>query len=136
MNSAGPHCAWYVYGTGGGDTHVDPGTATLATATWYYLTLAYDSTNGLKSYVNASSDGTAAAKGALSILNNPSTYIGNSPINAGRFWNGAIDECRIASVARDANWITTEYNNQNAPTTFQTLGAEVSLNPIVGLYTK
>jgi hypothetical protein len=41
-------------------------------------------------------------------------------------WNGLIDEVRISNVARSADWVTTEYNNQNAPGSFITLGTEIS----------
>src|SRR4029077_10889754 len=39
-------------------------------------------------------------------------------------WNGEIDEVRISSVTRSADWITAEYNNQNSPGTFITMGNE------------
>jgi len=41
-----------------------------------------------------------------------------------RFWHGNIDEVRISSTARDACWIETEYNNQNTPATFYSIGPE------------
>ena len=37
-------------------------------------------------------------------------------------WEGTIDELRIAIGARDINWIKTEFNNQNDPSTFYTIG--------------
>jgi MSHA biogenesis protein MshQ len=37
---------------------------------------------------------------------------------------GSIDELRIATVARTADWIAAEYANQSAPTLFYTVGAE------------
>jgi hypothetical protein len=111
------------------------GTHTLSTATWTYLTMTYDSTSGLVGYVNATSDASHAANGTAA-TNAIQTDIGQDHPNAGRFWNGALDEVRISSVARASDWITTEYNNQNAPSTFQTLGTEVSLNSIAGLFTK
>ena len=36
---------------------------------------------------------------------------------------GTIDELRIATVARSAGWIATEYANQSAPSTFYSVGA-------------
>lgn len=50
-----------------------------------------------------------------------STYAGTN-----EEWNGKIDEVRISSGVRSADWILAEYNNQSAPTTFYTLGAESS----------
>ncbi len=102
------------------------GSHTLSTATWYLLHLVYDSTNGLIGYVNGASDGTASAGTALSISGLTGVDVATDPINAGRFWNGKLDELRVSNVARSANWITTEYNNQNAPGTFETLGTEVA----------
>ncbi len=36
------------------------------------------------------------------------------------FLAASLDEARASNVARDIDWITTDYNNQNAPTTFIT----------------
>jgi hypothetical protein len=35
-----------------------------------------------------------------------------------------MDEVRLSSTALSANWIATEYNNQNTPGSFYTLGTE------------
>jgi hypothetical protein len=43
---------------------------------------------------------------------------------ANGYFPGAIDEVRISHVARSADWIRTEYNNQSSPSTFYTLGSE------------
>lgn len=108
----------------------DPGSHTLSTGTWYHLVMTYDSSAGLIGYVNGASDGTAAANGTAN-TNAISTFIGSDPSTGGRGWNGKIDQVTISSVARSANWITTEYNNQSAPGTFETLGTEVSLGGAV-----
>ena len=42
------------------------------------------------------------------------------------FFTGKIDEVRISNVARSAGWITTEYNNQNSPSTFYTLSSQAT----------
>lgn len=101
------------------------GSHTLSTATWYYLTATYSSAAGLTGYVNAASDQTAAANGNLANGASPNLKIANDPGVGTRFWNGTLDEVRVASVVRSADWITTEYNNQFAPGTFETLGTEV-----------
>lgn len=46
---------------------------------------------------------------------------------AGSFFPGTVDEPRILDTVKSADWIATEYNNQNATSTFYTLGAEVAL---------
>ena len=35
-----------------------------------------------------------------------------------------MDETRISNVARNSDWIATEYNNQSSPATFVTMGME------------
>jgi hypothetical protein len=41
------------------------------------------------------------------------------------FWPATyLDEVRLSSSTRSAAWITTEYNNQNSPGTFITMGSE------------
>ncbi len=40
--------------------------------------------------------------------------------------DGRIDEIRISSIARSADWIAAEYENQNSPGSFYSVGAEES----------
>ena len=42
----------------------------------------------------------------------------------GENFSGILDEARLSNVARSADWIAAEYNNQSSPATFYTLGAE------------
>jgi hypothetical protein len=95
-------------------------------AVWYYLVMTYDSTAGLVGYVNAASDHTVAANGTLNTTSSQ-TCLGQDINLSGSFFDGLIDEARVANVARSADWITTEYNNQNSPSTFYTVGTEVAL---------
>lgn len=104
------------------------GSNTLSTGTWYYLTASYSSSAGLIGKVNAGSDGTATADGNIDTATNKRTAIGEQGSTDSRRFNGSIDEVRLSSVARSADWITTEYNNQNAPGTFETLGTEVAFS--------
>ena len=46
-----------------------------------------------------------------------------SPGNA---FQGILDEIRVSKTARSASWLKTEYNNQNNPGGFYTLGTEES----------
>ncbi len=103
------------------------GSHTLSTNTWYFLAGTYNSTSGLIGYVNAASDGTVSANGAAKTNWTDHTAIGTDVSGGSNGFNGVIDEVRISSVARSADWITTEYNNQSAPGTFATLGTEVPL---------
>lgn len=104
------------------------GSHTLSTSTWYLITVTYNSTAGLVVYVNAASDVTQAASGTAS-ASSIAAAIGQQKSTGTRFFNGKIDEVRYCSVARSADWITTEYNNQVAPGTFESLGTEVAVTP-------
>lgn len=41
-----------------------------------------------------------------------------------------MDEVRLSKVLRAADWTTTEYNNQSAPTTFAPIGTEVNIGGV------
>lgn len=116
--------ALYLKATGG-VSYDGTGATTLSTGTWYYLTLVYSSGVGLIGYVNASSDATAGADGTLATSSQDLRFASDAA-NANREWNGAIDEVRISDTVRSADWITAEYNNQSSPSTFYTVGSEVS----------
>jgi hypothetical protein len=103
------------------------GTTTLSTSTWYYLVLTYNVTSGMVGYINAAVEKTVSPNGNLITSAVPAISVGRDSVTAGRFWNGSLDEARVATVARSADWVTTEYNNQNSPSTFYTLGTEVPL---------
>jgi len=44
----------------------------------------------------------------------------------GEEFNGLIDEVRVSNIARSADWIATEYNNQYTPSAFYSFGSEES----------
>ena len=93
------------------------GSATLSTGRWYYLTMAYDLVNGLTGYVNGALDGTASAEGPIT-TGSDSVWLGAHPSSAARFLNGLIDEARISTVARDANWVWAEWMNMASNNVF------------------
>lgn len=106
--------------TGGGSIVHD---TVLSADTWYYIVGVRSGTNGLL-YINAGTPKTGTG------FNDPSSRsdalvcgYNTYPPNA-LFPNAVVDELRVSNSARDANWITTEYNNQNSPATFYTIGAE------------
>ena len=52
-------------------------------------------------------------------------YIGYAPALWGTCGlTGSLDEIRLATVARSAGWISTEYANQKSPTSFYGVGNE------------
>jgi hypothetical protein len=46
------------------------------------------------------------------------------PNGADGYFDGDIDETRVSNIVRSPQWITTEYNNQNNPSTFYTIASE------------
>ncbi|RLS75286.1 MAG: DUF2341 domain-containing protein, partial [Planctomycetota bacterium] len=46
------------------------------------------------------------------------------PGAAERYYDGGLDEVRLATTTRTADWVLTEYNNQNNPGTYVTLTSE------------
>ncbi|MCX6685064.1 MAG: DUF2341 domain-containing protein [Methanoregula sp.] len=73
-------------------------------------------------------DGNAAAtnNAATGSATSPLTGLGGTQLAYhqpwGRYLPGIIDEVRISTSSLSADWIKTEYNNQNSPSTFYYLG--------------
>jgi Concanavalin A-like lectin/glucanases superfamily/Domain of unknown function (DUF2341) len=74
-------------------------------------------------------DGVQVASGSnasgIAYLNGANTYIGQHG-NGQTFFDfgGYIDEVRVSSSVRSADWVTAEYNNQSSPSTFYSMGTE------------
>jgi len=76
-------------------------------------------------YINAGGEATNTTSIATAAFD--VTYIAcASPGN--QHLSGYVDEIRIQIVARDDDWVTTEYNAQNAPASFYSMGAEQALS--------
>jgi hypothetical protein len=78
-------------------------------------------------------DGNVAATTAVTVgsATSPLTGLNGTQIARHQPWGthlpGILDEVRISNSRRSANWIITEYNNQNSPSTFYTVGARETL---------
>jgi len=86
-----------------------------------------DGTGNVKLYVN----GTLSSSASQSFFNLDSLTrpysIGGHPAFSGYNFNGIIDEARISNISRSADWIATEYNNQNGSSSFFSVGAAATL---------
>ena len=103
-------------------------TASFVTGNWYHIALVREgdsTTGGYKAYQNGVFKGSANT-GTLNAGN--IITLGNRPDTSGQEWNGYEDEVRISNVARSADWIKTEYNNQSSPSTFYSLSAETAVS--------
>jgi len=103
------------------------GTTGLSTGVWIYMGGTYDGAN-FKAFLNGAVDGT---NGQTGNADNPiggsgsRLAIGQSGGVGAAYADGIIDEPRISiGIARSADWFLSEYNNQNSPSTFYTVGAE------------
>jgi len=118
---------WYSGGTLLGSTSV------LTDGATYYLVGVAESLSSIKFYINGALDRTTTTD--LSSFNltavGSKIYIGEEGHAPGKTWQGSLDEVRISNVARSADWIATEYNNQFSPATFSSLGTEVPLSSTV-----
>jgi len=85
---------------------------------WHLYTTIIESGN-TKLYIDGGLGGSGTYK------NPTKTSFAISSSN-GYDWEGSIDEFRISNIARNANWILTEYNNINNATNggFHTLGTQ------------
>ncbi len=97
---------------------------TFSLGTFVHFVGTYDGANVIL-YINGVNNASSAMTGNIP-QNTSQLYISNNASNGANYWNGHIDEVRVLSVALPADWITTEYNNQNSPSTFYTLGSEVN----------
>ena len=110
-------------------------TALTATApnslfnTWIHVAVTYDNSNTSNRpliYLNGVSQTITIITAPVGTPNSSFAFvIGNSSAGV-RALQGNIDEVRFTNNLLSSSWILSEYNNQNSPSTFFTLGAETS----------
>lgn len=109
---------------------MNSGTATigslnvLASNTWYHAVATRDGAANLSFYLNGVFQGSGAIGALLDYSNN---FVISDVNNSTRF-KGMIDEMRFYTRVLSAEEILTQYNNQNSPSTFYSVGAEQRLN--------
>jgi len=120
-----------LYSSGNSRILIDTTNQVLTTGAWYYVSFTYSGNSvadGVKIYFNGGSV-------PLNVLYNTlsSTIVGSEPLCFGAsgtvsskrwFLDGTIDEERISSCTRSADWILTEYLNQEDPSAFFNVGFE------------
>jgi MSHA biogenesis protein MshQ len=122
-------------GTGGylldgvydGNTKIVISDSTMNDGNWHNAVMTHAS-NTLKLYVDGSFIGQNATSGAETTTGYwrmGSYKLANWPYSSGDgYFQGTLDEVRIAPVERSPEWIATEYLNQNSPPTFYSVGNE------------
>jgi Tfp pilus assembly protein PilX len=112
--------------TAGGSATSHNGTQAVAVNTWTHLAFTWDGSN-IRIYRNGQLAGGPFAKtGTMNASSRIIVIANNDDIPNNRYWNGTLDEVRLSTVARSAQWLQTQYNNQSSPSTFSVLGAEDS----------
>ncbi|MGA7985693.1 MAG: DUF2341 domain-containing protein, partial [Burkholderiales bacterium] len=104
------------------------GTCTLdanapAAGSWHYFVFTHSGTTNTLYMDGAqvASNTTALQTGAIGEF-----IWGSYTTTPAEPLTGQMDETRVSNTARSAAWIQTEYNNQNSPATFLSLGAQQS----------
>ncbi|MFA6190248.1 MAG: DUF2341 domain-containing protein [Candidatus Staskawiczbacteria bacterium] len=112
----------YHYGT------IPPGyhasTDTVPLNQWSHVAYTYNGSN-VTFYINGSLSGVISPRmGNISSVLWEKFMIGWDGQLGARYWIGGIDENRVSDVARSADWIATEYNNQSDPSSFYAVATE------------
>lgn len=106
---------------------------------WAHYALTFDGTT-TRAYINGveqtpvanASGATACSAQSLNFTTEP-VRSGYAPsrefIGEETFLRGFTDELRISNTARSADWLQTQFNNQNSPPTFHIFGAEQRVPP-------
>jgi len=107
-----------------GFQHVSvPGQITVGP--WYYLAGTFSGSQ--RAYKNGVQVGSASPGGTL--VTAASAFMGSST----EPMDGYIDEVRLSSVARSANWLWASYMTMASNSVFNTMGTSQSLAPIANL---
>ncbi len=104
---------WYSSGAG------------LTTGVWYHIEATWSQPNTVKIYVNGVSQSLATIidQGVTTTgISAAHAMLGQDSDGLNKF-NGLLDEARVSNLARSADWIATEYNNQSSPATFYTVSS-------------
>ena len=104
---------------GNGSYPVAKWTSTLAANAWHHLAGTWDGST-LRVYVNGTQEASVANSTMPSLGGDWFTLTGF----ASRYFTGSLDEVRLCSVARSADWIAYEYANENVNSDTVTLGAK------------
>ena len=95
--------------------------ADLPTNTWAHLVGTWDGStvlifvDGVQQTLTGSFSGSPSFAGEI-------LEIGRYTVS--NYFAGGIDEIRVSDIERSSSWISTEYNNQNDPSSFYSIGIE------------
>ena len=132
----GTPSTWGTFWAGGsGYGNINSSSPASTTATWYHAVTTYDQTTH-RMFIDSAARGTTTYTGSNIV--NSYCNINKHPNVTSLGIDGQLDEVRIANFTYSSDWITTEYNNQSAPTTFYSVtavggGATGYANKVMGV---
>ncbi|MEM6730340.1 MAG: DUF2341 domain-containing protein, partial [Myxococcota bacterium] len=94
--------------TAGTTTELIGGSSTVLLDEWTFLSATYNGSL-MQAYQDGVFAGSTGKSGAVNLSDTVPVWLGANPPDAYRGWIGAIDEVRIASVARSEAWLRAEY---------------------------
>jgi hypothetical protein len=103
-------------------------TQDIPTGEWHLYHATSNGTN-LILYRDGVAVDTDAGSGARIIESYDKYCLGNTRNGLARPIDGKLDECRVMLDDMTSDWNLTEFNNQNSPSTFYTMGNEQSSEP-------
>jgi hypothetical protein len=95
---------------------------TISLTTWTHVAATYDGSGNYAFYINGAPSGSGTNLQTFSFTGSNNGVGGST--GGPELWFGTLDEIRFSSTARSADWIATEYNNQNSPGTFLSRSTE------------
>jgi hypothetical protein len=98
------------------------GTTILSTGIWYHAVIVQNGVN-FTYYLNGSVDATVSGP-ALFTSNITASGADGGSAGVGETFSGKLDELRVSNIVRSADWILTEFRNQNSPATFYAVGPQ------------
>lgn len=110
-------------------------TTSLSNGTWYHVVSTRFNNGGgeqVKVYINGVNETTQNNAGYTNLNIAQNLMIGARQITAGTYrdyFTGKVDEVRVLLSTLSADWIATEYANQNSPSTFWTTVTGISPLP-------
>lgn len=120
---------------GGGTT-----SATVNANSWYNFHITCDVANDVvKIYLNGSLVSSISVDAGTTLANGHHQFFGmfadynanNHSSYSKKSFNGVLDEMRVALTDFSSDWIATEYNNQNSPSTFYSVSSQQNAtNPL------
>ena len=96
---------------------------------WTFVVLTFSgSGNASKGYYNGTLDLSSTFAASFHLMDSTGTFRLGASSTPNNWTTAVFDEFRVATAVRSADWILAEYNNQNSPSTFSSLGTETAFN--------